>query len=60
MSRHFSKKDLLGETAVRDFSLGSALDELHRANRAQEEDGGDHEGVDRQPTEGEDGISHLR
>eukprot|EP00438_Fugacium_kawagutii_P017139 Skav217502 [mRNA] locus=scaffold1908:285366:289824:+ [translate_table: standard] len=36
----------------------STLDELHGADRAQEEHGGHHERMDCQPSEGEDGIGH--
>ena len=39
--------------------LCSALDELHGANRAKEKDGGDHQSVDGQPAEGENGVGHL-
>ena len=40
------------------LSISSTLDELHGADGAQEEDGGNHQGMDGQPTESEDGIGH--
>ena len=37
---------------------GSALDELHGADRTEEEHGWNHKGMDGEPAESEDGVGH--